>query len=457
MNLNNKHLLFGACLSVISMLLASIFNAEHAVIVTLGITALTGYYWITEAIPIPLASLIPMTLFPFFGVLSHKEAASSIGSHIILLLMGAFMMASAIERSGVHKRIAFSMLSVIGGQSAKRIIFAIMVTSASLSMWISNTATVVALLPVVLALCASTDNRRFKIALLLGLAYSASVGGVATIIGTPPNVIFASVYEQFADKEYGFLNWMKSALPIVIVVIPLMALWLSKGVKLNTEIKLPEQGPWQPIEKRVLMVFGFVVFCWIFRKEPFGGWSGLFGLNMIGDSTIAILGVVLMAIVSDGKGGRLLPWAQAQSIPWGILLLFAGGICIAKGFVSSGLTDILGQFFVALGVLPIFLALLLLAIGVSFLTEVTSNTATATLLMPVIASAAIAMELPIELLMIPVVISCSCAFCLPVATGPNSVVFASGEVTIKEMAQQGVILNLIVAFIVAGMSFLILT
>lgn len=458
MNNNNKHILIGVVLCLIAYLASRyLWLQPDTTSFTLAITVITAYFWVTEALPIPLTSVIPIGLFPFVGVLTHQQAASSLGSHVIVLLMGAFMLAVGIEKSGVHRRIAFAILKVIGGDSALRIIFAIMATSSILSMWISNTATVVALLPVVLAICASTDDNRFKIALLLGLAYSASLGGVGTLIGTPPNVIFASVYEEFAGEEYGFIRWMKVTVPIIVISIPLMALWLARGIRLSSAIHLPKCDGWSIAEKRVLVIFAMVALLWVFRKEPLGGWSQMLDINTVGDSSVALLGVLAMAITSNGKGGRILEWQDAKEIPWGMLLLFAGGICIAKAFVSSGLSELLGQFFVALGTLPVLLSLFALAIGVSFLTEITSNTATATLMMPIIASAAIALNLPIELLMIPVVISCSCAFCLPVATAPNSIVFASGEVSIKDMAKQGVALNILVASIVALVSFYFLT
>lgn len=458
MNNNNKHILIGVVLCLVAYLASRyLWLQPDTISFTLAITVITAYFWVTEALPIPLTSVIPIGLIPFVGVLTHQQAASSLGSHVIVLLMGAFMLAVGIEKSGVHRRIAFAILKVIGGDSALRIIFAIMATSSILSMWISNTATVVALLPVVLAICASTDDNRFKIALLLGLAYSASLGGVGTLIGTPPNVIFASVYEEFAGEEYGFIRWMKVTVPIIVISIPLMALWLARGIRLSSAIHLPKCDGWSIAEKRVLVIFALVALLWVFRKEPLGGWSQMLDINTVGDSSVALLGVLAMAITSNGKGGRILEWQDAKEIPWGMLLLFAGGICIAKAFVSSGLSELLGQFFVALGTLPVLLSLFALAIGVSFLTEITSNTATATLMMPIIASAAIALNLPIELLMIPVVISCSCAFCLPVATAPNSIVFASGEVSIKDMAKQGVALNVLVASIVALVSFYFLT
>ncbi|MBE0364055.1 solute carrier family 13 (sodium-dependent dicarboxylate transporter), member 2/3/5 [Pseudoalteromonas ulvae UL12] len=451
-----SHICYGLLFSLVIGLWASLAGLEQPIVFTLAITALTGYWWITEAIEIPLTSLLPFVLFPLAGVITHKTAASALGNHVIILLMGAFMLAIAIEQSQVHKRLAFNIIKLIGGQSAQRIVFSIMVTAALLSMWISNTATVVALLPVVLAICVTTDNTRFKIALLLGLAYSASIGGVGTIIGTPPNVIFASVYEQFTGKEYGFVSWMKVAVPIVIISIPLCALWLTRGIKLSSEICLPESGSWQKAEIRVLVIFTIVALLWVFRKEPFGGWSNALDLPQVGDSTVALFGVMLMAITSNGKGSKLLQWQHAKTIPWGMLLLFAGGICIASAFVSSGLSQLIGDYLSLLGALPVFFMLLGMTLCVSFLTEITSNTATATLLMPIIASAALALNLPIELLMIPVVISCSCAFCLPVATAPNSIVFASGELKIADMVKEGVLLNLLLAVIISCVSLALL-
>ena len=454
-----KTILIAIVAAIASFFVASFFGATYPVAITIAITLLTAIIWITEAIPIPVASLIPFVGFPVAGVLSHKQAASALGSHVILLLMGAFMLAKAIEKSGVHERFALMMIRLTGGNSSFKILLAFMTTAAVLSMWISNTATTLALLPVALAVLGHTDNARFKLVLLLALAYSASLGGVGTLIGTPPNVIFASVYEEFAKQEYGFLRFMQTSVPIVIVAIPLMALWLARGIKLEKEITFPEVGFWRSQEVRTLAVFVFVALLWVFRKEPFGGWSGALGLTQVGDSTIALFGVVLMFLVPTSKGSeeKLLDWKTASDIPWGMLLLFAGGICIAKAFVASGLSQVIGEALSGITALPIIVVMLIIALCVSFLTEITSNTATATLLMPILASAAVSNNIAIELIMIPAVISCSCAFCLPVATAPNSIVFASGEVTIKQMAREGVFLNVIVAFVVALMCYLTLT
>jgi sodium-dependent dicarboxylate transporter 2/3/5 len=453
-----RTILIAIMASIASYFIASGLGGTHAVSITLAITLLTAIMWITEVIPIPVSSLIPFVGFPFAGILTHKQASSAFGSHVIILLMGAFMLAKAIEKSGVHERFALSMIRLTGGNSGFKIILAFMTTAAILSMWISNTATVLAMLPVALAVTQHSDDQRFKLVLLLGLAYAASLGGIGTLIGTPPNVIFASVYEEFAQAEYGFLNFMKTGVPIVIIAIPIMALWLSRGITLKGNIELPHTGAWRSEEVRTLTVFVGIALLWVFRKEPLGGWSGALGVNVVGDSTIALLGVIIMFLVPKAKNSaeKLLDWKTAVDIPWGMLLLFSGGICIAKAFVASGLSQVIGEGLSGITDLPIIAVMLIISLCVSFLTEITSNTATATLLMPILASAAVTNNIPIELIMIPAVISCSCAFCLPVATAPNSIIFASGNVTIKQMAREGIVLNIIVAFIVSGVCYITL-
>ncbi len=459
-----RHLFFGLVAAVASFFIASSFDVAQAPAMTAAITVFVAWLWITEAVPIPVASLVPFVAFPTFGILTHKQAASALGSHVILLLMGAFILAKGIEKSGVHRRFALNMVKTIGNHSARRIIFAFMITAGTLSIWISNTASTLALLPVALIIAKYSENKRFAIALLLGLAYSASIGGVGSLIGTPPNVIFASVYEEFTGQEYGFLRWMKTGIPVMAIAIPLMALWLSRGIKLDREIAIPDVGVMRTEEKRTLLVFGFTALLWVFRKEPFGGWSGLLDIGTLGDSSVALFGVLLMFVVPAGKPHiqgekheKLLDWETAKDIPWGMLLLFAGGIVIAKAFVASGLSQMIGEGLSAISLLPMFAVMLILALSVSFLTEITSNTATATLLMPILASAAVSNNIAIELLMIPAVISCSCAFCLPVATAPNSIVFSSGNITVKDMAREGIMLNIIVAFVVSTVCYLMLT
>ncbi|MBU2882285.1 SLC13 family permease [Psychrosphaera sp. B3R10] len=424
--------------------------------ITIGLTVWVGTWWIFECVPIPFTSLLPFVVLPTFNIIDYKQASSSFGNHVIILLLGAFLLAKGLESSQVHKRIAFKIINVIGGTSAFRIVFAFMCASAFLSMWMSNTATVLALMPVAAAVCAGSSNKVFSVALLLGLAYSASIGGVGTLIGTPPNVIFASVYEQYAGMEFNFVDWMAIGVPIVVVMIPLVALWLTHKIKLDHKIELPQMGQWSLAEKRALAIFSVVVCLWVFRKTPFGGWTAWSGIEGVGDVTIAMFGAIIMAIVKGDNDRPILTWETAKTIPWDMLILFSGGICLAKGFSASGLSELIGNSLSSALEMQIFLVMIVLCLTLSFLTEVTSNTATATLFMPILASVAFEKGIPIEYIMIPAVISCSFAFCLPVATAPNSVVFATGQVTVKDMAKQGVPLNIMGAFVISALCYLIL-
>lgn len=414
---------------------------------TLATTVWVAWWWITEAIALPATSLLPFVLLPLGGIANVNEVSSALGNPIILLFMAAFMLAKAVEISGVHKRIALGLVRKLGNSSARRMVLAFMIATAFLSMWISNTAAVLALLPVALALADASSDQKFQRALLLGLAYSASVGGIATLIGTPPNLIFASVYESYTGITFGFTRWMQIGVPLVVIGIPLMAWWLTRGLTQQGTLHIDEQGPMRSAEKRVLLVFGAVIVMWMTRTAPFGGWSGLYNLGGMGDATVAFMGVLALFVWHDKERTPLLEWRDAVNIPWGILLLFAGGIALAHGFVSSGLSAIIGNTLIGLGGLPTWLLVFCLAISVSFLTEVTSNTATATLLMPVLAAAAGALDLPPELLMIPAAIACSCAFCLPVATPPNSIVFAAERITIRTMVREGMVLNVLMAIV----------
>ncbi|RUO32841.1 SLC13 family permease [Aliidiomarina sanyensis] len=446
-----NHLTLGPLVALIVWVVANLSGMPAPAAWTLSVVVWVAWWWITEALPLPVTSLLPFILLPLGGILDFREASGALGDHVIVLFMGAFMLAKAVEASGVHKRIALTLVRWIGVAEGRRIVLSFMLAVAILSMWISNTAAVLALLPVALAMADASNDHRFQRALLLGLAYSASLGGVATLIGTPPNLIFASIYETYSGDTFGFGRWMQIGIPLVVIGLPVIGLWLTRGLKLSMPLELPEQGHMSVYEKRVLMVFGAVIFLWVFRTEPFGGWTGLLGVTGVGDSTVALAGVVAMFAASNGQGGRLLTWEQAVSIPWGILLLFAGGICLAGGVMASGLSDIIGAGLSGMIGIPIWLLIFLIALSVSFLTEVTSNTATATLLMPILAATAGAAGLPIEILMIPAVIACSCAFCMPVATPPNSIVFASEKITIKEMAREGVVLN----FLLAGVTTLV--
>jgi sodium-dependent dicarboxylate transporter 2/3/5 len=367
-------------------------------------------------------------------------------------------------------------VNITGGKSAKRLVFGFMLTAAILSMWISNSATTLMLLPITLAVLQHVRDPKLTIAMLLGIAYAASLGGVGTPVGTPPNIIFMSVYLETQGKEINFLDWMKTGVPIVVIGIPIIAWWLTRKLESTQEYVLPKSGQWQPAEKRVLAVFLLVALAWMFR--PY--WTVWLDVTSIGDSSIALAGVVLMFLIPSGnkpksekdqgseKNGKfgesakkedsnkLLDWQTAVSIPWGMLLLFAGGICIAKAFAASGLSTLMGDALTGLSDLPVPLLILSICLFVTFLTEITSNTATATLLMPILAAAGMAAGLDPVLLMMPAAISASCAFMLPVATAPNAIVYGMDKFSIKTMAREGLALNVILAFVVTGVSYITL-
>ncbi len=266
-------------------------------------------------------------------------------------------------------------------------------------------------------------------------------------------MIFLTVYQEVTGKEIDFIDWMKTAIPIVVLGIPLMALWLTRHVSGNQQFNLPQIGIWQSAEKRVLIVFGLIALAWVTRRL----WSEWFNLSSVGDSTIALSGVILMFVIPSGeKKERLLDWNTAKEIPWGILLLFAGGIAIAKAFMTSGLSAQLGNALTSLSLLPLWALILSLSLFVTFLTEITSNTATATLLMPVLGAASIATGIDPKLLMIPAAISASCAFMLPVATAPNAIAYGAGLFEIKDMMREGFILNIVITLVVSGVCYFML-
>jgi sodium-dependent dicarboxylate transporter 2/3/5 len=303
------------------------------------------------------------------------------------------------------------------------------------------------LLPVALAVLEQTD-RSMNIPLLLGIAYAASIGGLGTPIGTPPNLIFMQVHlDQFGSTP-SFPEWMTWGLPVVILMVPIAGLWLTRGVTLAEPVHLPRVGRMRPAEKRVLSVFGLTAFFWVTRQAPFGGWSELLNLPQANDASVALIAVVLMAALPNGEGGRLMHWETARKIPWGVLLLFGGGICIASAFVHSGLADNIAQELGTLMDLPLWLLILCMCLAVTFLTEVTSNTATSSLLMPLLAATATVADVDPMLLMVPAVLSASCAFMLPVATAPNAIIFGSGKIRIKDMARAGFVLNLVGAAVI---------
>ena len=429
---------------------------------TAGITSWCVLWWVTEPVPIPVTSLLPLTLFPLFDVLEPLQVAQAYGSPLILLMLGGFILSRGMESTGTHQRLAIYMVNacrrIAGKQTDRSLVVGFMLASAVLSMWISNTATVLMLLPIALAILEKSSNPRLPLALMLGIAYAANVGGMGTPVGTPPNLVFMQIYTEVTGASMGFVEWMMIGVPVVIVFLPFIAWWLTRHVNVGQgePLALPSVGQWRSAEKRVLIVFICTALAWITRGEPFGGWSELLNLHQANDASVALIGAITLFIVSDGKGGRLLDWDQASKIPWGVLLLFAGGICIAKAFAVSGLSVALGAVFDGLAVLPIFAMLLVLSLAVSFMTESTSNTATTVLLMPILAAAALAAKLDPQMLMIPAALSASCAFMLPVATAPNAIIFGSGKVRSIDMLRTGFLLNIVGALIITTICYVLL-
>lgn len=449
-------IIFGLAFALVCALAASIGGLPSIIVVTIAITALTGAWWVTEALPIPATSLVPFALFPLAGVLTHREAAASLGSHVILLLMASFMLSKALEKSLLHERLALYMINLVG-TSGRRLVFGFMFAAAVLSMWISNSATTLMLATMALAILSQSENQRLAIPLLLGIAYAASLGGTATPIGTPPNLIFLDAYQQATGDEFSFSRWMRITGPIVLIGIPLMGVCLTRNLRDVEAPPLRDPGSWKTDEIRTLIVFGIAITAWITRAEPFGGWTGVLNLPGVGDSTIGLAAVLLMFLVPDGRGGALLDWKTANNIPWGMLLLFAGGICIATAFRESGLADLIAAQLSAFATAPPLIMLLGLCLSITFLTEMTSNTATANLLMPLLAATAVGTGVAPEILMIPAIITCSCAFMLPVATAPNAIIYATGKIPMKRMAQEGAILNVMIAILVAVSCWLTLS
>lgn len=421
-----------------------------------AVAILCVVWWIFEPIPIPATAIIPLAILPLMGVLPQEKIATAYGNELILLMLGGFIISAAMERSGAHHRIALGMINLVGGTSSRRIVLGFMAATAALSMWISNTATVLMMLPIALAVIAQSPDKKLPIPLLLAIAYGSSIGGLGTPIGTPPNLVFMQQYESFTGSAVSFSQWMGWGLPVVLIFLPIAGLWLTRKLDYRGELTIPPVGGWRPEERRVLIVFGLTALAWITRLEPFGGWSAWLGLKGANDAIVALVAVVILFLVPNGRGGKLIDWQTAERVPWGILILFAAGIAIAQAFIESGLSHVIGGHLAMLASLYPLVMIATIALMVTFLTEATSNTATAVLLMPILASAALGANLDPSLLMVPAAMSASCAFMLPVATAPNAIVFGSGHISIADMAREGLALNLIGAGVITVVCYFLI-
>jgi len=415
-------------------------------------------WWITEAIPIAVTALIPIVLFPLSGGLSLTETTGSFGHKYIFLFMGGFMIAIAIEKWNLHKRIALNIINIIGVDVSK-IILGFMLATAFLSMWISNTATSVMMLPIGIAIIQQLkDNPETKVdenlifgkALMLAIAYSASIGGMATLIGTPPNLVLAGVVEETYNYEITFSQWFMFGFPISVVLLFICWKYLTKlaftfkqkefpGGKQEIKRLLKLLGKVSYEEKMVAFIFALTAFSWITRSFLLQKI-----LPALDDTIIAIVfAVVLFLIPSKNKKEKLINWEDAVKLPWGIILLFGGGMALAKGFKTSGLALWIGNQMAVLEGLSVIVLILLLITAVNFLTEITSNLATTAMLLPVLAPLAVTIEVHPLILMTAVAVAASCAFMLPVATPPNAVVFGSGYLRIPDMVSKGIFMNII--------------
>jgi len=455
MNVKRIGLVLGPLFFVLILLFFDAKDLTWAGKATLASTVWIATWWITEAIPISAIALLPIVLFPLTGVMSIKESTSAFASPIVYLFLGGFILAAAIEKTKLHKRIALNIIYVIG-VNWSNVILGFMVASAFMSMWISNTATAVMMLPIGLALMSQLDvkdelkNKMGK-SLMFAIAYSCSIGGIATIIGTPTNLIFVGVVEETYNVNISFTQWMLIGLPFSVLMLVIGWWYLTKvvfpikgdallGGRMAIKEQLNDLGKISYQETAVLVIFFLMAFSWI---------SSSFLLKKIipniNDTIIAIVGALLLFIVPSGKKNKLgvIDWKTAESIPWGILLLFGGGLAIAKGFDASGLAHWIGEKLVMFEVLPPLLLILAIITAINFLTEITSNVATAAMLMPVMTALALSLDVHPYFLMVSVTLAASCAFMLPVATPPNAVVFSSNLLTIPGMIKVGFWMNII--------------
>jgi sodium-dependent dicarboxylate transporter 2/3/5 len=436
-----------------------------------AVAVLMAVWWITEAIPIPATALLPILLFPVLGVLGAGEVTRAYGHHLIYLFLGGFLIAVTMEKWNLHHRIALYTIRFIG-VTPNRIVLGFMLATAFLSMWISNTAATMMMVTIAMAVLHEVDHEiehepgklQFGTALMLGIGYAATIGGVATLIGTPPNAIFAGVVEKTYGYSISFVEWMSFGLPLSIVMLAITWFYLTRIVFRSEVDHLPggqefiqrqiaRLGAMSREEKYVAVVFCTVALLWILR--------GLFkpaGLEMVKDSTIAIAGalVLFMIPVNLKKREFLLDWKTAVTIPWDIIILFGGGFALAQGFSESGLTLWLAKQLSVLQGVDVLLIIAVVVLLVIFLTEMTSNTATASLLLPVMGALALAIDVHPLGLMVAAVVAASFAFMLPVATPPNAIVFSSRYVTIPQMVRAGIWLNLTGVLLITGFVYFIL-
>lgn len=432
----------------------------------LGTTLWVAIWWITEAIPIPATSLLPLFLLPVTGALNSNTVTSAYGDDIIFLFLGGFFIATAMEKWNLHKRMALAIIDFVG-TSTQRILLGFMLATAFLSMWVSNTASVMMMVPMALAITAqvthalqdtpeASDIPVFEKALIFAVGYAGTIGGMGTLIGTPPNIILAAQARELFGVEITFASWMMIGVPVVVLLLFIAWLYLGRvafrmrirGIPGGRELIQRERAALGKIsfeETAVAVVFTLAAFLWITREFL---WTSL--LPELRDGMIAILAATLLFMVPTKScaGGRVLEWKDSRDIPWGVLLLFGGGLAIASGFRETGLSSWMGDQLTVLDSLHLLLIIACATLLILFLTEITSNTATATMILPVVASLALALNIHPFALMVPCAMAANCAFMLPVGTPPNAIIFATEKLRIVEMVRAGFVMNLIAATLI---------
>lgn len=468
--MRNFGLILGVLLFALTLITQAPAGMSEAAWLTAGVGLLMAVWWATEAVPVPVTSLLPIVLFPLLGQASIKEITAPYAHPVIYLLFGGFIIATALERWNLHRRLALNVLVRVGNHPSA-IIGGFMAATAFLSMWISNTATTIMMIPIALSIAHVINNSEekgnsFTICLILGIAYSASIGGLGTIIGTPPNAMLAAFMAENYDIEIGFVQWMTFGVPAVLLLVPAAWFVLTKiAFKFEASAngdanklvvgELDAMGKITTPEKRTALAFLVIAAAWITRPLL----QKHLGFTALNDTIIAIGGAVMMFLIPAGcnkdEQARLLDWQTAERIPWGVLILFGGGLSLASMVSKSGLAAWIGDGLAALTVFHLLILITSIVMIVIFLTELTSNTATTAALLPILGGIAINAELAPILLTAPMALAASCAFMLPVATAPNAIVFATKEVSIAQMAKAGFYLNLAAIVFISALSYLL--
>jgi len=467
-------LIIGIIFLIATCLLPSPESLNNKAWLTLGVAILMATWWLTEAIPLPATGLLPIVLFPLLGISSIKDTAQAFSHPIIFLFMGGFIIGLAMQHTGLHKRIAYYIISKFKS-SPKSLVFGFMCATAFLSMWISNSATAIMMLPIALSIITvfkedknDIKDNNFDKALVLSIAFSATIGGIATIIGTPPNTVMAAMLSEIYNYEINFVDWLKIGLPTSIILLPItwiILTFLCFPLDSKTSIKdkvikdkIKELGKISQDEIMVGIVFIITASLWISRKWLSTALDGVIPAGALNDSTIAIMAAIFLFIIPSNrpKRKRLIDWQVAQNIPWGALILIGGGLSLATVINSSGLATWIGSLSSNLSNISIVFIVLICIASIIVLTELTSNTATASTFIPIMGATALGLGQDPLLLIIPATLAASCAFMMPVATPPNTIAYASGHLKISDMIKAGIWLNIISIIIIGVIIALIL-